>query len=174
MTADNPVVRDFVIPLERYPHLQETKTIHDAVEIILSFNCGGNERLRYSELFVLNEQNQLVGRMSLRDILKGLDRRLVEVPAVKEFEGKGAEYPNLAFLWEESFFVECSRKKDAPLKGFMSPVERMVKADDSLVKALSVILHGVDQVLPVIDGDEVIGVIRLEEIFKAVCRYCKL
>lgn len=175
MAADIPVVRDFIIPLERYPNLLETKTLHDAVETLLSFACGENDRLRYSAIFVLNEENQLVGKATLQDLLRGLDKRLVEVPGVASFEGKGAEYPNLAVLWEESFFVECAKKKDVPLKELMVPIERMVKADDSLVKALSILLHHPDdQALPVIDGGTVVGAIRLEEIFKAVCSCCKL
>lgn len=172
--AAKPVARDFVIPLDKYPHLHETDTLKDAVELILSFTCGESARLMYSELFVFNEEEQLGGRVSLQDMLKTLDKRLVDTPKVERFEGKGTDYNNLAILWEESFFIECAKKHNVPLKGIMSPVKKVVKADDSLVKTLSMLLHSYEQALPVVEGDTVIGFIRLEEIFKAVCGYCKL
>jgi len=174
MTASKPIARDLVIPLDKFPHLQETDTLHDAVKTLLSFTCGESERLLYSELFVLNDQQQLVGRVALQDMLKTLDKRLVEIPKVERFEGKGGEYSNLAILWEESFFLECAKKKGTPLKIIMNPVNRVAKEDDSLVKVLSMLLHGDELVLPVINDASVTGFIRLEEIFKAVCGYCKL
>ncbi|MDW7771786.1 MAG: CBS domain-containing protein [Desulfobulbaceae bacterium] len=174
MTPDKPVVRDYVIPLARFPHLHDTDTLKDAVELIFSFTCGESARLMYSELFVFNAQDQLAGRVSLQDILKTFDKRLVETPKVEHFEGKSTEYSNLTILWEESFFIECAKKHKIPLQEIMSPVKRIAKADDSLVKALSMLLHGDELVLPVVDGKSVIGFIRLEEIFKAVCGLCKL
>ena len=144
------------------------------MQTIQSFTCGENDRLRYPELLVLNDQNQLVGRLTLQDILQGLDKRLVEVPKVKGFEGKGSEFPNLAILWEDSFFVECSKKATNPIKDFMSPTKRHVKGGDPLLKALSIMLHSNDVILPAVDEARVIGVIRLEEIFKAICSRCKL
>lgn len=173
MTAAKPVARDYVIPLDKYPHLHETDTLKDAVGLILSFNCGDGARLMYSELFVFNDRQQLAGRISLQDILKTFDRRLTETK-VEHFEGKGVDYNSLAILREESFFHECAKKHDMPLKDIMSPVKKVAKADDSLVKTLAMILHGNEQVLPVVDDHSVLGFIRLEEIFKAVCGLCKL
>lgn len=153
MTTAKPVARDFVIPLDKYPHLHETDTLKDAVGLVLSFTCGESARLMYSELFVFNDQEQLVGRVSLKDILKTLDIRLVETP--KRFEGKGTEYSNLGILLEESFFIECAKKHKVPLKEMMSPVKKIAKADDPLVKSLSMLLHGDEQALPVVDLDSV-------------------
>ncbi len=173
MTTSNPVVRDFIIPLDRYPHLQETQTMHDAVESLSQFCCGANERLRYSTVFITNHQHQLVGKLNIQDLLLAFDDRFADGQTGK-FEGKEAEYPNLTILWEDSFFIECRKKKERFLKDLMKPITRTIKADDSLVKALTIMLHGDDQVLPVIDNEAIIGVIRLEEMFKAICAACQL
>lgn len=174
MTADTLVVKDFIIPLDRYPHLSDTQTLHDAVQIIQSFTCGPNDRLRYSELMVIDQQNQIVGRVTMQDILRGLDPRLVDIGNVKKFEGQHVEYANLSILWEGSFFVECAQKGGTPITDLMSPVQRFVKAEDPLLKALAMLLHANDVIMPVVDGDRVIGVIRLEEIFKAISTRCQL
>lgn len=174
MTVSNPVVRDFIIPLDRYPHLLETQTLHDALETLTDFSCGANERLRYSTIYITNHEQQLVGKITLQDMLMALDDRFAEAKKAGKFEGKGTEYPNLTILWEDSFFIECSKKKDIFLKNVMRPVTRLVKADDSLVKAISIMLYGNIEVLPVLDGDSIIGVIRLEELFRAICSACKI
>lgn len=173
MRSDNPVVKDFIIPLEKYPNLNENQTIHDAVQVIRLFICGEKDRLRYAALLVLNDQNQLVGAVTLRDILRGLDPRFRDFPKVKKFEGKGSEFPDLTILWEDSFFVECTKRSHVPVKDFMSPIHH-VKGDDPILKALSIMLSTNDDILPVVDKDRVLGVIRLEEIFNEINDRCKI
>jgi len=173
VSTDNPVVKKFIIPLEKYPNLNENQTIHDAVQVIRSFICGENDRLRYAALLVLNDQNQLVGAVTLRDILRGLDPRFREFPKVKKFEGKGSEFPDLTILWEDSFFVECTKRSHVLIKDFMSSIHH-VKGGDPILKALSIMLSTNHDILPVVENDTVIGVIRLEEIFKEINDRCKI
>lgn len=172
MAAEIPIVRDLTIPLERYPHLNENQTLHDAALILQTFTCGENDRLRYGELLVLNDRNQLVGRISIQDILKCLDSRLSEIPHVKKFEGKGSDFPNLTFLWEDSFFEGCARHGAKAIKDCTSPIKILIKGSDPILKALSIMLSTKDVTLPVIDENRVIGVIRLEEIFEAISSRC--
>ena len=173
MTADIPVVRDHLIPIAKYPSLKETQTLGEAVQVILSYTCG-NDRLRFSEILVLNDQNQLVGHLNLQLILKALDKRLADIPEVKGHEGKGAQFPNLSILWEDSFFHTCPLKRDIPVRDVMRPTNRYVKSDDSLIKALSIILQSYEDTLPVVENSSIVGVIRLEEIFKVICGLCNL
>ncbi|MBE9520685.1 MAG: CBS domain-containing protein [Proteobacteria bacterium] len=173
MTADIPVVRDHFIPITKYPSLKETQTLSEAVQVILSYTCG-NDRLMFSEILVLNDQNQLVGHLNLQSILKALDKRLADIPEVKGHEGKGAQFPNLSILWEESFFHTCPLKRDIPIRDVMRSTSRYAKSGDSLIKALAIILEDDEDILPVVENDSIIGVIRLEEIFKAICCSCNL
>lgn len=174
MTSDNPVVRDLIIPLAKYPHLNESQTLHDADQVLQSYRCEENDSLRYSGLLVLNDNNQLAGRLTLQDMLQSLDPRLKEASKVKEFEGKEEEYSNLAILWEDSFFVECSKRSGTPVKDIMSTITHVLKGSDPVLKALSIMLSTKEVILPAVDEGRVIGVIRLKEIFKAICNKCKI
>ncbi len=171
MAAENPVVRDFIVSIDEYPHIKDTETLSDAVQTLLSFTCGEKNGLRYGGMLVVNEKNELVGRLNLQAILQAFDKRLVDVPG---HEGKDGEYPNLAILWEDSFFHKCSEKKDTPVSDFMTKTKNLVKGEDSLLKALSIMLHSDEVVLPVRENGAIVGVIRLEEIFTAICGVCKL
>jgi CBS-domain-containing membrane protein len=168
--AEDLLVRNFFIPLSRFPSINEEKTLHDAIMTLNSFTCGPSERMRYSEILVLNANNQLVGHATIGRILEGLDPNLSA--HVAGFQGKRGEFPNLTALWGGSFFTECRSKFQESVKGFMAPLPKAVKAGDSVLKALSIMLSAGETVLPVLEQDEVIGVIRLEEIFGAVVRRC--
>jgi len=174
MASDNPVVRDLVIPLKDFPHLKESQTLHDAVEELISFTCGEFDRIRYAEILVFNERNQLSGRATLQDILLSLDPRLKEASNVREFEGKGSQFPDLTILWEDSFFIECTKWSHILIKSLMSPIKYTVKGGDPVLKALAIMINSKHAVLPVIDEGRIIGVIRLKEIFAAITARCKI
>jgi len=174
MASDKPVVRDLAIPLERYPHLNEHHSLHDAVAAIHSYTYGENERLRYDELLVFNDQNQLCGLVTLQNILECLHPRLKDASKVKKFEGKESEFPDLTILWEDAFFVECTKRSGISIKDCMSSIKHIVKGSDPVLKALAIMLKTKDFILPVVDEDQVIGVIRLKEIFKELAAKCRL
>ena len=174
MTSKSPVAKNLIIPLAQYPHLKDSQTLADAIGMLYSFTCGEHKRFRYSEILILNDQGQLAGRVTLQDLLKAYDARLADIPKVQEFEGKGAEFPNLAILWEESFFKRCAKQGLKPIGEFMSPIKNIAKATDPVLKVLSIMLAKNETVLPVIENDEVIGLIRIEEIFKSISEQCSL
>jgi len=174
MASDNPVVRDLVISLEDFPHLNEDQTLHNAVEVLLSYTCGEFDRIRYAEILILNDRNQLSGRVTLQNILLSLDPRLKEASKVKGFEGKGSGFLDLVVLWEDSFFVECRKWSHIGIRDLMSPIKYIVKGSDPVLKALAIMTNTQCAVLPVIDEGRIIGVIRLKEIFKTITARCKI
>ncbi len=174
MGSDNPVVRDLVIPLDKYPHLKENNTLHEAVAVITSYTSVEDDRITYAELLVLNDRNQLIGHATLQNILQSLNPRLQDGSMVKKFAGKKSEFPDLTYIWEESFFMECKKRTNILIRDFMSPIKHSLKGSDPVLMALLIMINTKDTVLPVTDEDRVIGVIRLKEIFKAVCEKCNL
>ena len=174
MASDNPVVRDLAIPIKDFPHLNEDRTLHDAVAVLLSHKCGEYDRIRYAELLVLNDQNELSGRVTLANILLNLDPRLKEASNVRGFEGKGSGFLDLAILWEDSFFVECRKWSHIPIKDLMSPIKHIVKGSDPVLKALAIMTNTQSFVLPVVDEGRILGVIRLKEIFTILTAKCNI
>lgn len=172
MSFIDKTVGDHAIPLDVYPHLREDQTLHEALRAMQTIPC--EERIRFSELLILNEQEQLIGRVTVREILQGLEPRLLREEETRTFEGFEAEYPNLAILWEDSFFEQCHKQAAQPIKEFLSPIKTVVKASDPLLKALYIMMHTKENNLPVLEGDRVVGMIRIEEIFAAVCGHYQL
>lgn len=169
-----PVVRDFTIPLNCYPHLNEKQTLKDAVEQIKSFVVGENDRIRYSCLLIVNDNNQLVGRVSLEDIIHALAPRMLDATKVKKFEGKESDFPNLAILMEDSFFKDCRKQSEVPISSFMGKIPTFLNADTPLLKALAIMLNVDNKTLPVVDSEKIIGVLRLEEVFAEITSKCQI
>ena len=175
MNAKNSKIRDLVIPIALYPHLNENQTLEEAIESFISFRAGQQERLHYDMLFVVNDQNQLVGRLFLMDIMRGLAPHLLQDTKVEKFEGKGGNYQDLAYLYEKSTFSECGKNRDKPIKPLMHTIDFSLPADTHILKALVIMSNRNDFAIPVTDDGTLIGVLRLEEIFMAMCNtYCPL
>lgn len=175
MNTKNSVIRDLIIPLDRYPHLNENETLQEAIQILMSFHSGQNERLRYSMLFVINDQNQLVGKLSMIDIIHGLVPLIQKASKVDKFEGKKEEVSNLTFLYEDSTFATCGENQKAPIKPLIQTIDFFLPADTHILKALVMMTRRNNYNVPVTENGSVVGILRLEEIFKAMCTtYCPL
>jgi len=175
MNEKSSSIRELIIPLDRYPHLNENQTLQEAIQTFMSFRTGHDERLLYAMLLVINDQNQLVGKMSMVDIMNGLAPPLMHATKVDKFEGQEAEYPNLSFLYEESIFAECGKNRNQSIKPLIRPINFSLPADTNILKALVMMSHRNNFNVPITDNGAIIGVLRLEEIFEAMCNnYCKI
>ena len=174
MASDILVVRDVLIPLERYPHLNEKQSLYDSVQEIKEYIAGDKNKIRYAEAFVVNDKNQLVGKIEIVDVLHALAPSLFAADKVQKFEGKGLDFPNLTILLEDSFLKKCSEQSTVAIKDFMAKIEDSVQADTPMLKVLMLMLKAKKYSFPVVEDSEVIGVVRLEEIFLELCDHCKL
>lgn len=168
-------VKDFVIPLEKYPHIEEDRPLSEAIDRILAFKWGINETLlRFSDLLVLNKEGAIAGKLSLQDILTSLEPKLLQREKKPVYEGPDIDASNLAILWEESFFKNCHERGARPVKDLMSPFAAILQGKDPLLKALYIMLHSGDECLPVLDSGRITGMLRLEELFTITCGVCEL
>lgn len=175
MDKKNSVVRDIVIPLDRYPTLNENQTLQEAIRVFMEFRKEQHEKLHYAGLLVVNDKNQLVGRLFLIDIIHGLVPRLVDATSSSKFEGKDAEYPNLAFLYEDATYSECSNNQLKSIKPLLQAIDFSLTADTHILKALVMMSHRNDFNVPVTDDGNIIGILDLEGIFNSMCNtYCDI
>lgn len=175
MEHAHPLVRDLIIPLDQYPHLNENQTLDEAIHSFMEFRAGQKERLHYAILFVLNNSNELVGRLTLMDVMRGFAPRLFSGIQVGQFDGKKGEYPDLALLHEEAIFAECGKSRMQPIKHLVRGIDFTIAADTHMLKALVMMSGRGEFDVPVTENGSIAGVLRLEEIFMAMCTtYCRI
>jgi predicted transcriptional regulator len=166
-------LKDLLIPLEQFPHLSNQASVHEAVGLLFS-HVNGNGRLQYEELLVINSTNQYVGRLTVRNILTCYFPTLFATGEDQIFAGKQEKFTDLAILMEDSFQKECRRQGALLVRDHMAPPLKSVKAGTHPLHAAEIMMAENETCLPVVEGDILIGVVRLSDIFRTLARSCSL
>ncbi|WP_051305690.1 CBS domain-containing protein [Desulfogranum mediterraneum] len=175
MEEQQTTIRELIIPLERYPQVNEEQSVEEAVREVMAFHRDPAQLTPHALVLVVNAHNQLVGRLSLMDILRGFAPRLFASVQVEQFDGKEGEFPGLAAFHEESLYAEWTRNRQKSIRPLVRPLDLTLEADSHILKALVMMSGHHAYHVPVTEGGQVIGVLRLEEIFMVTCNsYCRV
>jgi CBS domain-containing protein len=169
----NTTVKDLIIPLEQFPHVQSEAPVHEAVGLLFS-HVNGNGRLQYDELLVISADNQYVGRLTVRSILSCYFPTLFATGDKQIFAGKQAKFTDLAILLEDSFQGECKRQGALPVRDYMAPPLKSIKAGLHPLHAAEIMMAENETCLPVVEDDGLIGLVRLIDIFRTLASSCSL
>ena len=169
----NTTVKDLIIPLEQFPHLNNEASVHEAVGLLFS-HVNGNGRLQYDELLVISADNQYVGRLTVRGILTCYFPTLFATGDKQIFAGKQAKFTDLAILMEDSFQGECKRQGALPVRDFMAPPLKSIKAGMHPLHAAEIMMNENETCLPVVEDGILIGLVRLIDIFHTLAGSCSL
>ncbi|MGB9771996.1 MAG: CBS domain-containing protein [Candidatus Kapaibacteriota bacterium] len=164
---------DIMIPLHKYPNIPKWFTIRQAIQMIQHFtiNVDGKVSLPRSVL-VTDENNQVVGMIRRRDILRGLEPH--------GFFGRAAHHPklyvdiepdlNLVEAVYDHLYNRCIKQADEPVEKYMQPIEHSLNYNDHLMKIIYMIdITGMSH-LPVVKDNEVIGVVRTVEVVSEIAK----
>jgi CBS domain-containing protein len=169
----NTTVKDLIIPLEQFPHVQSEAPVHEAVGLLFS-HVNGSGRLQYDELLVINADNQYVGRLTVRGILTCYFPTLFATGDKQIFAGKKEKFTDLAILMEDSFQGECKRQGGLPVRDYMAPPLKSIKAGLHPLHAAEIMMTENETCLPVVEDGILIGLVRLSDIFHTLAGSCSL
>jgi CBS-domain-containing membrane protein len=114
--------------------------------------------------------------VSRRELLRGLVPHLLQdresAAHIQELVPFGGRMPSEIFIRWTSMFsqaaIDASRRSVATV---MAPIRGTVRADDSLSTVISTMLyHGIDLVA-VVDGSIVVGVVLMTDIFDIIAQF---
>jgi len=155
-------VREVMIPLKDYPHIPHWFNLRQAVAIVRESAVKFAGQFEPRVVLVFNEKYQIVGLLTLRDLLKGL-----EPGFLKESDLVKAD-PALAFVMGDLFGPGMKKQAERPVSEVMGPIKVSVGPDDSLAKALFLMIHENVGMMPVIGDNRVLGMVRLTDIFMQI------
>ena len=169
-------VREMMIPLDRYPWVRIDDTLRHAVEVIEEARLEVGRRASLPRvLLVLDRNDDLVGIVRRRDIMRGLEPSfLVDQPLeyrVKLFEV--AADPLLSELSSDlSKEVAMERvvkglreQAHRPVEDVLRPIPTSLGPDDQVMKAVYEMVSLNESLIPVVEDDKVIGVLRSVDVF---------
>jgi len=174
MTTAMPIVKDLIVPLEQFPHVKSEEPIQEAVAQLFAHAANGSGKLMFDELIVTNAEDVYVGRLTIQGILTCFFPTLFDGQQKKVFAGKSEKFTDLAILMEDSFLAECRGQGSLPVSLFMSPPHKPIKADLHPLHAAEIMMAENETCLPVVEGNALIGVVRLIDVFRVLAGSCSL
>jgi cytidylate kinase/CBS domain-containing protein len=178
LSSNDTLARDVMLPPKQYPHCNLGCTIREAIVALsasaVKLQDGHIMVPRY--VLVLDGKDRLVGVVSRRELLKGLIPHLHDdretAAHIKEFlPFAGATPSELTIRWTSLFSRAAVQTSMSPIQSVMVPIRGTVQTDDSLSKVISTMLiHSIDLV-PVLEGEKVAGVVLMTNIFDIVAQF---
>jgi len=145
-------VKDLLIPLSDYPHLPFWATLKEALIQLSSASESG-----MNMVLVFNEAYRLVGILTQVDILWGIEPKFA-----RHYED------GVPVFWSDLLTQSARKRIMQPIKELMTPTKVTVDSNDSIMKASHIMLIENQDILAVKEDDRIVGVIRLEDIFREV------
>ncbi len=154
-------VRDLMIPWEDYPHLPEWFTLRQAIAMIREEDLAREGALEPWAPLVFDEiSKQPLGLLTLRDIFGAL--------ASGFFQGTGPQEEEPCLTRRHLFAPGWKEASLKPLREVMSPIKVTIPADESLARAIFLMIKENLDRLPVVQDNRVVGMIRLSDLFREV------
>jgi DNA-binding NarL/FixJ family response regulator/CBS domain-containing protein len=155
-------VKDFMIPLEDYPHIPYWFTLRQAMAIVREASIKFEGSFEPRALLVFDEKYQLMGMLTLRDIIRGLEPKFAQNIGLVKAD------PNLAVLLGDTFGPNLKEQSQKAVSEVMSPIKVTVNGEDPITKAIFLMIQENVGMMPVLLDQKVVGMIRLSELFKEI------
>jgi len=155
---------DLMIRLEDYPHIPYWFSLRQAMAIVLEATGRFKGKLEPRAVLVFDEKYQLVGILTLRDMLVGLEPKFLQETDLIKMD------PSLAVLTENIFGSKLKEQSQRPVSEVMSPIKATVDGKDSIIKAIYLMIKENVGLIPVLQGSKVTGMLRLSDLFGEITR----
>jgi len=178
LSSRDAKARDVMLPPERYPHCRLNCTIREAIVALsasaVKLQDGYIMLPRY--VLVLDNDDRLVGVVSRRELLKGLIPHLQEdresAAHIRELIPFGGAAPSeLMIRWTSLFSRSAIDASATPIRSVMVPIKGTVQVDDTLSTVISTMLYHRVDLVAVLDGEKVAGVVLMTNIFDIVAQF---
>lgn len=160
-------VKDLMVPIEEYTRVPEDASLYDVIKVLEQAMFGSvadTSRPKDRAVMVQAKDGRVLGKLSLWDVLHGLEPRyaLPFEPLVMVDE---------YFTWTHSMFANLAQKARATtVKNLIREHSRgeLIDENASIDAAVHQLVHGRLPSLLVMRGKNVVGILRLVDVFKAV------
>jgi CBS domain-containing protein len=157
-------VKDLMIPLEDYPHIPYWFTLRQSMAIVREAAIKFEGSFEPRAVLVFDEKYQLLGILTLRDIIRGLEPNFLKETSFVKMD------PSLTVLMGDLFGPQMKENSQRPVSDVMSPIQVTVDGDAPIAKALYLMIKENVGQMPVIIDSKVVGMVRLSELFGEVAK----
>ena len=172
--ADAPITttaRDVMVPADKYPSAGPDCTLREAARLLSEWHIDVRGSVSMPRiLLVIDEEGHLVSMVRRRDILRGLAPSFLVASFAEHPESlfDVDVDPNLTELISDRAAEKIRHKAEATVSEVGHPIPASVAADDPLIRVIREMVRHDQSMLPVIEDDRLIGVIRTVEVLQHV------
>ncbi len=162
--SNSKAVKDLMIDVFDFPHIPYWFTIRQAIGIIKKSLLTSEKCHHPMAILVFDEKYNLVGTLSLKDILRGLEPKFLKTTTKAQVHAE--DESGLSVLWDTLFNKESKEAAEHPVSEVMVTAKFFVLPEDTITKAAYLMVHNDLVLLPVLeDKKKFVGLVRIIEIF---------
>ena len=172
------IVKDLMVPLEEYATVPLDATLYDAILALEKAQTAFDpEKHKHRAILVLDASGKVVGKLAIFDILMALEPKYgqLEAEGVLARSGYSTEFINSMLkdnaLWSEPLEFICNRAPNLNVSDFMEapPDGVYIEQKAAIGEAIHQIVIQKQYSLLVTRGEEVVGILRLTDVFTKIC-----
>jgi CBS domain-containing protein len=156
--------KDLMIRLEDYPHIPYWFTLRQAMAIVREATVKFEGSFEPRAVLVFDEKYQLMGILTLRDIIIGLEPKFLQETSLIKMD------PSLTVLLGDFCGPKMKEQSQRPVSEVMSPIKVTVSAEDAITKPLYLMIKENVGLIPVMQGGKVVGMLRLSDLFGEISK----
>ena len=165
--SNGKVVKDLMLGIFEYPHIPYWFSISQAIRIVKVSFISTKKYPEPMAVLVFDEKYNLMGTLTLKDILRGLEPRFFKQSTKAQVPTE--DESGLAVIWDSLFNQESKDLAEKPVSEIMVPTKHFVEPDDAITKAAYQMIHHDLILLPVLENkNKFVGLIRMVEIFDEI------
>ena len=176
------LVKQMMVPLEDYATVSEEANLYEAVlameEAQRSFD---QDKYRHRAILVYDKNRRIVGKLSQLDVIRSLEPKYDGIGDMKELThfGLNPDYIRQMIkdhgLWKKPIDDICRKAARLRVKDIMyTPTQGEYVAEEAtLNEAVHQLIVGRHQSLLVTRGAEIVGILRLTDVFTKICDLIK-
>ena len=158
-------IQDIIVGIFDYPHIPFWFSISQAIKIIRVSFMGSKKSPDPMAVLVFDEKYNLMGTLTLRELLKGLEPRFLKASVHAPLAGEA----ELSLIWDTLFSSQSKELAEKQVSDIMTPAKMFVEPGDPVTKAAYLMLHYDQILLPVLEnGRKLIGLVRFLEVFDTI------
>jgi CBS domain-containing protein len=176
-------VKELMVPLNEYATVSEYATLNEAVMALEAAQQRvEGDREKHRAVLVLDQTGQVVGKLDQWSVLWALEPRYKQMGSLRETSRYGFNPEFLKSmietygLWRKPLDGLCKKAAAMKMKDIMQTpaAGEYVAEDASLDTAIHLLVMGRHQSLLVRRGEEIVGILRLSDVFKKICDEIKV
>ncbi len=165
--SDSKVVKDVMIGIFEYPHVPYWFSTGQAIRIVKVSFLSTKKYPDPMAILVFDEKYNLMGTLTLKDILRGLEPRFLKPSSTAQVAAE--DESALSLIWDTLFDKSSKDLAEKPVSEIMAPAKYFVEPNDPLTKAAYLMLHHDLILLPVLeDKKKFVGIVRMIEVFDEI------